>query len=119
MDKTQSQFITIRKQSLERRHRSKRYEDLCSEDPFSIPWIVDEYRLVADFLPRPGRHESYANIVLRMLDVHLKQDGSKRSAQYTQDQLTKKVISTVTKRLAKEVVSLPPIKNGGTRRNLS
>ncbi len=119
MDKTQSQFIRIRKQSLERRHRSKRYEDICSEDPFSIPWIAEEYRLVADFLPRPGRHESYANIALRMLDVHLKQEGSKRSAQYSLDQLTKKMISTVTKRLAKETVALPPVRSGGKKRNLS
>ena len=74
MDEKQKQFIDIRKKSI-RDKNSREYQDLSSEDPFSIGWIRNEYQYVKRALPKKSYIIPYNEVVLRRLDGTLSSKG--------------------------------------------
>ena len=118
MDEKQKQFIDIRKKSI-RDKNSREYQDLSSEDPFSIGWIRNEYQYVKRALPKKSYIIPYNEVVLRRLDGTLSSKGMHDKVKKALEDTTAQIIAGITRHFSRNVVKLPPKNKHQSSRRLS
>ncbi len=116
MDDKELQFINIRKMSLQDHPESKEYMDLCGEDPMSVTWIADEYRLVKNYLPKRVPVEPYQAVVLRALDDVLKRKDMVEKTEQALFLVTEKFKEKLSQRFRTGVITMPSKKRHQSRR---